>query len=139
VRRVRVHLADRVAIFALTFGLAARSDERGAFRCRRCDGPLPASEPPRAVERCVYCASDNVTGLRIHRALERTTRQDRELETVLVERRKVRLRARVMYALAVAVVVYGFVTSKKAPAPPITKTAPSTSTSASTSTSTTPR
>lgn len=87
----RAALANRRALHLLASGFGARPprDPSEAYSCRRCAGPLPATES--LVVQCVYCDADNLLGTDLRHEVEPTEAHQWNLEQVLRSRRKERL------------------------------------------------
>ncbi|MBI2388339.1 MAG: sel1 repeat family protein [Deltaproteobacteria bacterium] len=82
VRRRALHL------LSAAFGARAPRDARSGWSCRRCGGPLPATEG--LVARCGFCDAESVLGIDLRSDVAPTRSHASDLEGVLAGARKER-------------------------------------------------
>lgn len=92
----RARLVDRIALrlVVLDFAATAPQKEASPYRCRNCSAPLPHERKNAVVAHCVYCNTNNVLGLHLHREANEARAQTESLETAVGRRDRERARLR---------------------------------------------
>ena len=92
---IRGRLVDRQALrlVALDFGAIPPTAAGKPYLCRRCLAPLPP-RTDQVLMTCVYCRSDNILGIDLHRDANVAREESESLATALKRRNKERRRWR---------------------------------------------